>query len=266
MAIESIMSMGIGFLFAGLIAVVVMPLVHGRAERLSVRRLEAALPQSMAEIQADKDLLRAEFAMSTRRLEIIVEQLRTKSASQLVELGKKQDAVNRLNIERDALNIEVLALKTQVEAAARSTKIAEQASLVPVEDRSMQADTWTRDKRISDTSGLPTFSSIHEAMWARDESAGQSTQTDTWTRDARINGTSVVPTIERFNQDDTWTREEPTSDTPIGPTIRQPIQKDTWERTGEHPRDESESAQVFTWHAPMSAFGVTADSRARRSA
>jgi hypothetical protein len=139
--IETIMYFGIGFLFAGLIGVAVMPLVHGRAVRLTIRRLEAALPQSMAEIQADKDLLRAEFAMSTRRLEMRVEQLKTTGTSQLAELGRKGDAINRLKVERDALKVEIVALKTQVEVAAYSTEMGTQASLVPAIPTIMQEDT-----------------------------------------------------------------------------------------------------------------------------
>jgi hypothetical protein len=135
------MYLGIGFLFAGLIGMAVMPLVHGRAVRLTIRRLEAALPQSMAEIQADKDLLRAEFAMSTRRLEMSVEQLKTKSTSQLAELGRNGDAINRLKVERDALKVEIVALKTQVEVAAYSTEMGTQASLVPAIPTIMQEDT-----------------------------------------------------------------------------------------------------------------------------
>jgi hypothetical protein len=137
--IETIMYMGIGFLFAGLIGVAVMPLVHGRAVRLTVRRLEAALPQSMEEIRADKDLLRADFAISTRRLEIIIEQLKNKTTSQLVELGTKGDAINRLKVERDALKAEIIALKTKVEAAASSTEMGTQASLVPTLRQLMQS-------------------------------------------------------------------------------------------------------------------------------
>jgi hypothetical protein len=137
--IETIMYMGIGFLFAGLIGVAVMPLVHGRAVRLTIRRLEAALPQSMEEIRADKDLLRADFAMSTRRLEIIIEQLKNKTTSQLVELGTKGDAINRLKVERDALKAEIIALKTKVEAAASSTEMGTQASLVPTLRQLMQS-------------------------------------------------------------------------------------------------------------------------------
>ena len=64
------MYFGIGFLLAALSVLIVVPLVHDRAVRLTMRRLEATIPLSMAELQADKDLQRAEFAMSTRRLEL----------------------------------------------------------------------------------------------------------------------------------------------------------------------------------------------------
>src|SRR5689334_24086821 len=97
--IETIMFFGLGFLAASLIGLIIVPFVHGRAVRLTVRRLEAATPVSMAEIQADKDQLRAEFAMSTRRLEMSVEQLKAKTTSQLAELGKKTDAINLLKLE-----------------------------------------------------------------------------------------------------------------------------------------------------------------------
>ena len=70
----------------------------------------------MAEVQAEKDLLRAEFAMSTRRLEMTVEQLVNKTTSQVVELSKKDDIINQLKVERDAQEIEIITLKTQVDA------------------------------------------------------------------------------------------------------------------------------------------------------
>ncbi len=142
--IEPIMYFGIGFLVAALVGLVIIPLVHGRAVRLTMRRIEAATPLSMAEIQADKDQLRAEFAMSTRRLEMSVEQLKTKTTSQFAELGRKGDAINRLKVELDALKVEIVALKTQVEAAAYSTEMGTQASLVPsipTIRQSMQEDT-----------------------------------------------------------------------------------------------------------------------------
>ncbi len=114
--IEPIMYFGIGFLFAALVGLVVIPLVHGRAVRLTMQRLEAATPLSMAEIQADKDQLRAEFAMSTRRLEMSVEQLKNKTTSQFAEIGKKGDAINRLKIELGEKTATIFALEARDKA------------------------------------------------------------------------------------------------------------------------------------------------------
>jgi chromosome segregation ATPase len=97
--VEPIMYFGIGFLVAALLALMFIPLVHSRAVRLTMRRLEAATPLTMAEIRADKDQLRAEFAMSTRRLELSVEQMKAKATTQLAEIGKKSDAINQLKKE-----------------------------------------------------------------------------------------------------------------------------------------------------------------------
>ena len=97
--IESIMYFGIGFLLAALLGLLFVSLVHNRAVRLTMRRVEAATPISVAEIRADKDQLRAEFAMSTRRLEMSVEQMKAKTTHQLAELGKKTEAINHLKKE-----------------------------------------------------------------------------------------------------------------------------------------------------------------------
>ena len=124
--IEPIMYFGIGFLVAALIGLVVVPLVHNRAVRLTMRRLEAATPLSMAEIQADKDQLRAEFAMSTRRLEMSVEQLKTKSTSQLAELGKKGDAINRLKVELGEKTAAIFALEARDKALRDQLRATEE--------------------------------------------------------------------------------------------------------------------------------------------
>jgi hypothetical protein len=45
-----------------------------------------------------------------------VEHLMDKISGQLVELSKKDDMVNRLKVERDALEIEIITLNAQVDA------------------------------------------------------------------------------------------------------------------------------------------------------
>jgi chromosome segregation ATPase len=124
--IEPIMYFGIGFLVAALIGLIIIPLVHNRAVRLTMRRLEAATPLSMAEIQADKDQLRAEFAMSTRRLEMSVEQLKGKSTNQLAELGKKTDAINRLKIELGEKTATIFALEARDKAMRDQLRATEE--------------------------------------------------------------------------------------------------------------------------------------------
>jgi chromosome segregation ATPase len=162
--IEPIMYLAIGFLVSMLFGLMIVPLVHNRAVRLTTRRMEAATPLSMAEIQADKDQLRAEFAMSARRLEMSVEQLRSKTASQLAELGKKSDAINRMKLELSEKTAQIFSLeareksikdqlrsteeefaaKTQLLRGAEQELIDKQAQLARLDhdlsDKSMMAD------------------------------------------------------------------------------------------------------------------------------
>jgi hypothetical protein len=127
--IESIMCMSIGFLVAGLIGLAVVPLVHGRAVRLTKRRLEA-----------DKDLLRAEFVMSMRRFERMIEELRHKNASLLVELGKKSDVINRLKLELNT----IVAAAAKVVAAYSSRK-----PIGPTVRQSVPENTRRRDGDVT---------------------------------------------------------------------------------------------------------------------
>src|SRR3954469_16400818 len=124
--IEPIMYFGLGFLVAILLALIIVPFVHGRAVRLTTRRLEAATPLSMAEIQGDKDQLRAEFAMSTRRLEMSVDQLKNKTTSQLADLGKKTDAINRMKIELGEKNATIFALEAREKAMKDQLRATEE--------------------------------------------------------------------------------------------------------------------------------------------
>src|SRR5882762_4280620 len=124
--IEPIMYLAIGFLVSMLFGLMIVPLVHNRAVRLTTKRLEAATPLSMAEIQADKDQLRAEFAMSARRLEMSVDQLRNKTTSQLAELGKKSDAINRMKIELGEKNATIFSLEAREKAVKEQLRATEE--------------------------------------------------------------------------------------------------------------------------------------------
>src|SRR5439155_14031931 len=124
--IEPIMYLAIGFLVSMLFGLMIVPLVHNRAVRLTTKRMEAATPLSMAEIQADKDQLRAEFAMSARRLEMNVDQLKNKTTSQLAELGKKSDAINRMKIELGEKNATIFSLEAREKAVKEQLRATEE--------------------------------------------------------------------------------------------------------------------------------------------
>jgi chromosome segregation ATPase len=101
MGIENIMYFALGLLAAGLVALAVLPAVWRRAVRLTKKRIEAATPITMAEFRADKDQLRAEFALSTRRLEMNVEALRRRLSEQLRDINRKRNEVGAIKGERE---------------------------------------------------------------------------------------------------------------------------------------------------------------------
>ena len=80
----------LGFLLASLLALLFAPAFWRRAVRLTKRRIEATMPMSAADIQADKDQLRAEFAIELRRVEVALEKAKDKAARELVESNKRR--------------------------------------------------------------------------------------------------------------------------------------------------------------------------------
>lgn len=101
MPIESVMFFALGFLSAGLLALMFVPSIWRRAVRLTRKRIEAATPMTLSEFKADKDQLRAEFAMSTRRLEMNVETLRRRLGDQLEDINRKKSELVMLKADRD---------------------------------------------------------------------------------------------------------------------------------------------------------------------
>lgn len=106
-----LMFLGIGFLFAAVIAVALSPAIHRRAERLTRRRLQDHIPQNVQELRAEKDHLRAEHAMAARNLTLGMERLHEKAALQSAELGRKTEEANRLKIALEKKDAALAALE-----------------------------------------------------------------------------------------------------------------------------------------------------------
>nr|WIE93704.1 hypothetical protein P9270_011560 [Mesorhizobium sp. WSM4875] len=98
--VQSILFFALGFLCAAFLVSLIAPAVWRRAVVLTRRRLEASMPLTPAEMLAEKDRIRAEFAMNTRRLEMNIKNLKEKVAEQLVEIGRAQEALKGLAVEK----------------------------------------------------------------------------------------------------------------------------------------------------------------------
>ena len=89
----------LGFLIAALIMVVLLPSYRRRIERFTTEVLKRTLPLTEEEIRADKDRMRADFAMETHRLETKVEEAGLSAARQTVEINRRDAKIQELTQE-----------------------------------------------------------------------------------------------------------------------------------------------------------------------
>jgi hypothetical protein len=95
-SIEMVMLAGLGFLTAALLAVFLSPLYRRRVARLTTDAIKRSMPLTEAEIRADKDRLRAEYAIRIHKLEMRVDEASEASARQMVELYRRDAAISEL--------------------------------------------------------------------------------------------------------------------------------------------------------------------------
>ena len=117
--IEIVMLVALGFTLASLLALFIAPAAWRRAVRLTTRKLEATLPISLRDINADKDLLRAESAVEIRRLELALEQAKERAARHLMER-------NLHTVEIGKLESEIASLRSGVLEKTRAGEVLEQ--------------------------------------------------------------------------------------------------------------------------------------------
>ncbi len=113
------MIFALGFLFAGLVALAFAPAFWRRANRLTRRRLEMQVPISVQEILAERDQLRAEFAVGQRRLELRMAEISRAHAADRSELGRRAVEIDALNddvVRRAEENREFAAALARTEA------------------------------------------------------------------------------------------------------------------------------------------------------
>lgn len=133
--IQSALLVALGFLATGFIVLLVMPFYRRRTERLAVAEVKRSLPMNEAEIRADKDRLRAEYAIRIHQLESRVEDHTHQAARQRIELNRRDGVIS-------ALEGEIGTLRTSLEEHENARRVLEQTitdRLPKVEQRLNQA-------------------------------------------------------------------------------------------------------------------------------
>ncbi|MEG6507374.1 hypothetical protein V6C03_00130 [Methyloligella sp. 2.7D] len=105
--IDAVLYGALGFVIAGLLALLLVPPLWQRAVRLTTRRIEATMPMSFAEIQAEKDQLRADFAVQLRRVEVALDKAKSKAVHELVQTSQAKVRIDELDAALETLNAEL---------------------------------------------------------------------------------------------------------------------------------------------------------------
>jgi hypothetical protein len=151
----------LGCLCAALVALLTMPLVWKRGAAVARRKAEADLPQSLDEIQADKDRLRAEFAMGSRRLEMALQEERDKSAAKAQEVGRITERFREVDAERAKVELERTRLTVEnTELWARCEKAEEIQAELREEIGQLTENLSGTEKRLLETRDLHDGSSL----------------------------------------------------------------------------------------------------------
>ncbi|AWN34532.1 hypothetical protein [Methylobacterium radiodurans] len=134
--IETLMIFALGFLAASLGGLLLLPVLNARAARLARRRAEALVPLAPAEIAAERDFLRARFAVQQRRMERTVETVRARRQADMAAIGARTVEAARLARDlarREGEVAEGLAHKARLEGELETARDAGAASLATLQ-------------------------------------------------------------------------------------------------------------------------------------
>jgi hypothetical protein len=147
-SIQSVMLVALGFLSAGLLALLVAPAFWARAVRMTDKRLRERLPVSEDEIRADKDRIRAEAALRIHKLEMRLEQADLRHARHRIDISRRDDSIATL--ERN-----IAGLTSNLDEHQNARRVLEQTvsdRLPKVEQRLNEAKglLFNRDREIAE--------------------------------------------------------------------------------------------------------------------
>ncbi|WP_274426500.1 hypothetical protein [Chelativorans sp. YIM 93263] len=143
--LQLVLSFILGFLVAGGIALAIMPILWRRAGAAMRRRIEASLPMSREELQAEIDAVNAEHAMTVRRLEMKVAASKKKAGEDFIEINRLREQLARFQ-DSSAEKDEALAGLEQERESLASTLAAREAEFAKASSRLAEVERRLADK------------------------------------------------------------------------------------------------------------------------
>lgn len=145
--VETLLLVGLGFLIAGLLVLLMAPLYWGRAVRITTARIRAALPVDENEVEAEYSRLRAQHALSIHDLKSELDRLQLISAQSRID-------INRRDAQISELKQGIEELQTALEVNENARRVLEQTITDRVPDverhlREAQRSLEQRDREVS---------------------------------------------------------------------------------------------------------------------
>jgi hypothetical protein len=116
--VEQIMFFALGVLCAGLISIAVLPAFWRRAERLVRRELERQLPLSPREIAAERDQLRAVFAVQQTQADVRVKHMQADLGQEKIQNGQHLITIAAMDDEIKTHKSTIIERNLELEARA----------------------------------------------------------------------------------------------------------------------------------------------------
>jgi hypothetical protein len=142
------MALTLGFLIASLLGLLIASAFWSRAVRLTTKRLKESMPVSEPEIRADRDKLRAEYAIKVHKLATQLEQAKFERARHLIDINRRDASIS-------SLETSVSAVRADLEENQNARRVLEQTvadRLPKVEARLTEAKRllFNRDREIAE--------------------------------------------------------------------------------------------------------------------
>jgi len=198
-SIEQAMYLALGVLLAGLVVLLFLPALWGRASRLSMRRLQMLAPFTREEAIAQRDLLRAEYAFRERKIAQELEEAKATKAKHLLEIGRKAVQLHEHDEKQKRAEAESRELERQL-AEARG-QLDERGELLAVTENALHAATARYERLLN---GLRTanldpqqFGADAQSQPSAPEAALKSKLAELHEESRRLR--SAVETLQREN-------------------------------------------------------------------